>query len=300
MYGTYDAQLPGEAGPAGGSGLDRYPLDDFVREVARGLRREEFTLLYQPVVDLGSGRLEGFEALVRWSHPRFGLLGPDRFVPRLEGAGAIRGLGARVLEDACTEAAGWPVGAGSAAVVRVNVSARQLDDDALSAQVPAVLARTGLEPDRLALEITETAALRDVAVARRVCGRLRDLGVRIVLDDYGAGSSDLVRLRQLPVDEIKVDRHLTAGAQLDPRCLNRVVGIVDLGRVLGLRVTVEGVETASQLRIARGLGDVCVQGYWFGRPLRIEGAGGFRVVQRRVRRALREPRPAADRVAVAG
>jgi EAL domain-containing protein (putative c-di-GMP-specific phosphodiesterase class I) len=169
-------------------------------------------------------------------------------------------------------AAAWPLppDGGRPVAVRVNVSARQLDDDTFAGQVASCLESSGLDPARLVLEITESAPLRDPVVAHRACRGLRDLGVRVSLDDFGTGHCDLVRLAQLPCDEIKVDKALLVGLGRGSQRFNRVCEVVGLAAALGLAVTVEGVETRAQLAALRqlaGAADLSLQGYLFGPPL---------------------------------
>jgi diguanylate cyclase len=157
--------------------------------VEQGLLTGDFIAYYQPVADARSGALTTLEALVRWRHPEHGMIGPADCVPALEHAGAIDGVGRAVLSQACVSAAAWPLppGGGRPVAVRVNVSARQLDDDTFAGQVASCLDSSGLDPARLVLEITESAPLRDPVVAHRACRAVRDLGVRVSLDDFGTG-----------------------------------------------------------------------------------------------------------------
>ena len=277
------------------SGLSR-----FLRDVYTGLDAGQFLVLHQPVVDLGAQSLEGFEALVRWSHPRYGLLAPDGFVPLLERTGHLAALTRHVLVRACTAAASWPDCDGAAPRVRVNLPAALLGDAGTHAEVLATLAATGLAPERLVLEVTETGVLGDVAAAQAGCARLRAGGVRVALDDYGTGECDVVRLLLLDVDEVKVDRSLMVGVPRDRDRLAAVQEMVDLGRTMDLAVTVEGVETVEQLAVLQPAVPVLAQGFLFGRPRVLDGPEHVRVLSRRCRRLLRGQPGVPTGVAVRG
>ncbi len=258
-------------------------LSRFLGEVYRGLDRGEFFVAFQPVVDAARGRLDSLEALVRWQHPVHGLLGPDAFVPRLEGAGHLRALTGSVLRDACASAAAWPVRAGWAPRVRVNVAPAELSDILLVHDVGRTLTETGLDPGRLVLEVTEGGPLRDVETTQTVCRQLRAAGSAVALDDFGSGESDLARLVLLDVDELKIDRTMVAGLPGDGAALGSVLQILDLAATMNLQVTVEGVETPAQLRTLMTADASLLQGYLFGRPSRLLGAAGVRTLEQRCR-----------------
>jgi diguanylate cyclase (GGDEF)-like protein len=240
-------------------------------DLLEAIGRDQFVLHYQPVVELASGRTVGVEALVRWRHPTRGLLSPSEFVPQAEATGVIVELGRSILDKACRQATGWPVGGDLR--LGVNLSARQLTDPGLVDQVVATLAAAGLPAERLVLEITETALLN--SAPDRVLTGLRELGVRIALDDFGTGYSSLEHLRRLPVDSIKIDKvfidRVTGG--LRESALARA--IIQLGQTMGLATVAEGVETATQAAVLRELGCGYGQGYWFARPMSGEALGRF-------------------------
>jgi diguanylate cyclase (GGDEF)-like protein len=262
-------------------GRDRWRLYDERRsqqDVARyrlsaelpgALRRDEFTLAYQPLVDLAGGRTVGVEALARWRHPELGVLGADRFVSLAEDTGLILPLGIRLLEQACQQAVRWH-GHRPGFFVSVNLSARQLHQPGLAAEVVEVLDRTGLPPELLQLEITESTA---VATDRRTLATLAALaghGIRIAIDDFGTGYSNFAYLYDLPVHGIKLAGELLREVGR-PTAAGRtryavLTALLSIGHTLGLTVTAEGIETRAQARRLRALGCHVGQGWHFGRP----------------------------------
>jgi diguanylate cyclase (GGDEF)-like protein len=237
----------------------------------KALSARQFVLHYQPIVRVGDERVIGVEALVRWDHPEWGLLGPERFIPVAEKSGLIDEIGAYVLEEACVSLARWQKLEGDAVqLVSVNLSAAQLNDAGLIAGVKDALAGTGAEPTRLCLEITETAVMANTERSTPVLQSLRDLGVRIAVDDFGTGYSSLAYLRRLPADILKIDREFIRGLATSPedRAIAHVV--VDLAHLLGLQAIAEGVEVASQVGELRQIRCDLAQGYLFGQPVPFE------------------------------
>nr|WP_323369210.1 EAL domain-containing protein [Streptomyces alkaliterrae] len=236
------------------------------------LEGAEFFIEYQPLVRMADGCVEGAEALVRWDHPRHGVLGPDRFIPLAEHTGLIVPLGRWVLEQAVRQACEWQVrGIGGTRQLRVNVnlSPRQLHHPHLVADTVSVLQNAGLPPESLCLEVTESALIRADDDELKPLRQLAELGVGIALDDFGTGYSNLASLRRLPASTLKLDRSFTQGLQqhpADPVDLRVVEGIVSLAHALELSVTVEGVETASQADQLRTLGCDSAQGWYYARP----------------------------------
>jgi diguanylate cyclase (GGDEF)-like protein/PAS domain S-box-containing protein len=233
---------------------------------------EQFALFFQPVVMLDSGKISGLEALLRWNHPTRGPIGPAEFIPIAEETGAIVPIGRRVLRQACAEAQRWQTASdGRPLNVSVNVSARQLRDDALLEHVREALAATGLLPHRLILEITETQLMHDVGQAVATLRAVKELGVYIAIDDFGTGYSSLSQLQKLPVDILKVDREFTGsgedGGAEHPGLLSAVM---EIGDSLGLRTVAEGIETPAQLHQLRALNYRFGQGYLFSRPVPAE------------------------------
>jgi EAL domain-containing protein (putative c-di-GMP-specific phosphodiesterase class I) len=244
--------------------LERVELENDLRQA---LDRDELRLHYQPLVDLATDRIVGFEALVRWQHPTRGLVPPLAFVPLAEETGLILPIGAWVLETACRQARRWSEEyPESPLVMSVNLSARQFNQPSLVDEVRATLAATGLAPERLELEITESVLLDEGEENSTTLRALRDLGVRLVLDDFGTGYSSLSYLRRLPLDTIKIDRSFVDGIDEDNSNLPIVRAVIALAHGLGIEVVAEGIETEGQLEVLRDL--VCDrgQGYYFARP----------------------------------
>ncbi len=236
--------------------------------------RGELRLRYQPTVELATGRVVGAEALARWEHPTDGLLHPAEFIRLAEETGLIVPLGRWALREACRQARQWQdLRRGGTPLVSVNLSARQLREAGFVAEVAEALEASGLDPDCLELEITESVAMRATPEVRRALRDLRKLRVRLAIDDFGTGFSSLSRLRQLPVDALKVDRSFVAGLGRDTGSLAIVRAVVALAHDLGLVVTAEGVETAEQGAMLCALGVDLGQGFHFARPLPGEALG---------------------------
>jgi diguanylate cyclase (GGDEF)-like protein/PAS domain S-box-containing protein len=231
-------------------------------ELRRALAGDELRVLYQPVVDVMNGTLVGCEALVRWRHPEHGLLLPERFVPLAEATGLIVELGGRVLEEAFRQAGEWRR-QGSEFTVSVNVSRRQLLEPWFPEAVRDALSAAAIPGEALCLEVTETAAPARHGPLVDALHAVRELGIKIALDDFGAGYSTLTNLRELPIDVIKIDRSFVAGiaAKGDDRGI--VAAVMALARELGLGVIAEGVETEQQLSVLRSLGCRLAQGHLF-------------------------------------
>lgn len=264
------------AAKAGGS--SRYELFEAqMRSAAReratlrsdlegALDRGELVVHYQPVVDIGSGEVVGVEALVRWQHPTRGLLGPDEFIELAEQSGLIVSLGRWVLNAACAQAAQWRCQLGRALTVAVNVSARQFQGTGLVEEVATALAKAGLEPASLMLEITESATVPDAEQMIKRLGELKALGVGLAIDDFGTGYSSLSYLRRFPVDQLKIDRAFVAGICANRDDLSIVAAVINLAHALGLVVVAEGVETVDQLEQLSQLGCDLAQGYNWLQP----------------------------------
>ncbi|MET8560052.1 EAL domain-containing protein [Streptomyces flaveolus] len=238
------------------------------------LERGEFFIEYQPLVHLGDGSVRGAEALVRWLHPQHGVLGPDRFIPLAEHTGLIVPLGRWVLEESIRQARAWRERHGEqrdAGPLRINVnlSPCQLSHPGLVQDTVDILERTGVTPDALCLEVTESALIGADDDLLKPLRRLAEMGIDIALDDFGTGYSNLANLRRLPVSILKLDRSFTQGMQqfpADPVDLKIVEGIVSLAHSLDLAVTVEGVETGAQAEQLRILGCDTAQGWYYARP----------------------------------
>jgi diguanylate cyclase (GGDEF)-like protein len=237
-----------------------------VGELRQALGRGELRLYVQPKADAVSGEVVGVEALVRWQHPRHGLIMPDEFIPIAERNGLIKGLTAEVLDAAVTAAAGWAA-AGTPISIAVNLSARSLLGTDLVGQVAALLAARHAPPGLLILELTESSMMTDPRGVTALMTDLHRMGVRLSIDDFGTGYSSLSTLRKLPLDEIKVDRSFVMGLEDSPDDETIVRSVVDLGRNLGLDVVAEGVENERVWRILRQMGCSQIQGYYLTRPI---------------------------------
>ena len=247
-------------------GRARYRLET-ARALRLAIEREELVLHYQPVVEMRSGTMTGVEALVRWEHPDRGLISPAEFMPVAEETGLVVSLGAWVLDESCRQGAAWAADPEvGPVVVSVNLSARQFNDDALVPRVTRALQASGLPPQLLCLEITESAVMDDVTHTGEVLAQLRGLGVALSIDDFGTGYSSLSYLKQFPVDALKIDRSFVDGLGSESEDTQIVTAVVHLAHALGLTVVAEGVETAPQLEVLRNLGCERVQGYLIARP----------------------------------
>src|SRR5450631_1098455 len=236
--------------------------DKVEQDLESALANGEFELVYQPIISLEDDKITSFEALLRWNHPERGPVSPAEFVPVAEDMGLIIPLGEWVLRTACAEAAAWPDDIG----VSVNVSSVQLTNTNLIDVVVGALASSGIWPNRLEFEITESVLMHNTTANLATLRRLHDLGVRFAMDDFGTGYSSLSYLLSFPFHKIKIDRCFIA-ALSDKNGSHAIVrAITDLGRSLKLRVTAEGVETEQQLQQVRLLGCTEMQGYLLSRP----------------------------------
>ncbi len=242
---------------------------DLENDLRRAVEREELRLHYQPLVDLATDTIVGVEALLRWQHPTRGLIPPLAFVPLAEATGLIGSIGRWVLETACRQARAWQLELPDRPPVRmsVNLSAREFTQADMVAQVSGILAATGLDPDGLELEITETVLMDESEAGIESLRALRALGVRLVLDDFGTGYSSLSYLKHLPLDTIKIDRSFVIELTGDTTNLPIVQAVIALAHGLGIDVVAEGIETAEQLTILRELACDRGQGYLYARPL---------------------------------
>jgi diguanylate cyclase (GGDEF)-like protein/PAS domain S-box-containing protein len=238
------------------------------RELSQALERNELSVAYQPQFDIDTNRLVGFEALLRWTNPIYGQVSPEVFVPLAEDGGFIDAMGRYVLDRACAAATTWP----DSISLAVNLSPAQFRTGGVHEAVTAALARSGLAPHRLELEITETLLLDDSTDSTAALEQFHAAGIRIALDDFGTGYSSLSYLRRFPFDKIKIDRSFVADLPDAEGSVAIVRAIIGLGRALRTRVTAEGVETWEQLLMLRAEGCNEAQGYLFSRPLPAEDA----------------------------
>jgi diguanylate cyclase (GGDEF)-like protein len=227
------------------------------------LQRGEFQLRYQPRVDIPSGAVTAFEALLRWQHPEFGLLAPSEFIPVLEETGLIVEVGEWVLDTVCHQLAAWRDRGFAPRPVAVNLSARQFRMAGLDRAIAAILADTGIESGLLELELTETLLMQDPEETVKTLGNLERYGVRLAVDDFGTGYSSLMYLKRFPIDALKIDRAFVSDATNNSEDASIVRAIIDLGHNLGLKVIAEGVETQAQLDFLRECGCDEMQGFLF-------------------------------------
>jgi diguanylate cyclase (GGDEF)-like protein len=233
------------------------------RDLRKALPAGEFELHYQPVVNLASGDISGFEALIRWNHPSKGMISPAAFIPLAEETGFIVPIGEWVIREACATAAKWP---GDLSVA-VNISAAQFRSCGLMQVIVGALATSGLRPSRLEIEITETVLLQNRETTLAVLRQLRELGIRIAMDDFGTGYSSLTYLQCFPFDKIKIDRSFVKDITENAGSLNIVRAVAALARGMGMTATAEGVETREQLDMITSEGCNEMQGFLFSRPL---------------------------------
>jgi len=233
------------------------------RELREAIAQNQFELHYQPVVDIGTRDLTGVECLVRWRHPTKGMIPPDNFIPLAESTGLIVPLGEWILAQACADAANWPVHI----KVAVNISAIQFKKGNLFEIILATLVKTGLQPERLELEITETSLLENQEAHLTTIRQLKNLGLSIALDDFGTGFSSINYLTIFPFDKIKIDKSFTRGILSRADCKAVVASSLALAKGLGIITTVEGIETEDQLDYMRAAGVELAQGYLFGKPV---------------------------------
>jgi diguanylate cyclase (GGDEF)-like protein len=258
---------------AGGRGIFRLfelEMDEQMRnrralenDIRAALSLGEFELYYQPVVNVQRNEIIGFEALLRWHHPERGSVPPDVFIPLAEELGCIVPIGEWVIRQACIAAAQWPEALG----VAVNISAVQFRSPSLVQTLLSALAASGLAPNRLEIEITETVLLQDKPATLALLHQLRSIGIRIAMDDFGTGYSSLAYLQSFPFDKIKIDRSFVSDVTENPGALNIVRAISALARGIGMTATAEGVETQEQLDLVISEGCTEMQGVLFSRPL---------------------------------
>jgi len=245
---------------------------DLVEQLHHAVRDDQLVLRYHPVIDVRSRAIVAYEALLRWNHPKRGELSPLLFIPLAEESGAIHGIGDWVLQEACAELqrirAELPQH--DDLTVSVNLSAVQLHAPGLVSRVAEILESTGLPARGLVLELTESVLVEDVEDAVRVLDDLRSIGVRLALDDFGAGYSSLRYLKQMPFDFVKLDKGLLEGIDRDPAALALADASIALLNRLGLRTCAEGIETAAQLAVVESLGCELGQGFLVCQPLPVE------------------------------
>ncbi|MGB8476170.1 MAG: EAL domain-containing protein [Candidatus Acidiferrum sp.] len=246
--------------------VGRFRLETDLR---RAIERSEFRVHYQPIVSLTDCRITGFEALMRWQRPEFGLLMPGAFISVAEDTGLILSIGDWVLREACRQLCVWnqQFPSNPLFTVAVNVSAKQFVQPDLVGQIAQILYESGMAPFNLRLELTESVTMRDEERSTRILRELKTLGVRLCMDDFGTGYSSLSYLRRFALDILKIDRSFVSEMMKNTESREIVKTILSLGRNLGIEVVAEGVETAEQMSILQSLGCEYAQGYFFSRPL---------------------------------
>ncbi len=245
-------------------------------ELWQALADNQLVLHYQPQVDLASGRIVGVEALVRWVHPQRGMIPPGEFIPLAEECGLILPLGHWVLKHACQQARKWLDDGVDIGEVAVNISAHEFRQPEFTRSVRAILLDTGLPPERLELEITESTVMHSADAAAETLAELKGMGIKLAIDDFGTGYSSLSYLRRFAVDRLKIDRTFVADVESDVDAAALVTSIIALGRSLGLHLVAEGVENSAQADFLRDLACQRVQGFHFFRPLRAEEVPAIR------------------------
>lgn len=256
-YQFYTADMNAKA-------LKRLALENSLRHA---LERDEFALHYQPQVDISSGQIVGMEALLRWQHPELGLVCPSDFIPLAEDTGLIVPIGEWVLHTACAQNKKWHEEGWPSMRISVNLSARQFEQLQLVEIITEALSETGLAPEQLELELTESAIMKNTETAIETLHRIKKTGVRIAIDDFGTGYSSLSYLKQLPIDVLKIDRSFVCESTTAPDDAAIVMAIIGLAHTLNLKVIAEGVETEEQLAFLRLLKCDEIQGYLCSRPL---------------------------------
>jgi diguanylate cyclase (GGDEF)-like protein len=240
---------------------------ELTADLRRALERSEFFVLYQPIIDLATGRRTGVEALVRWRHPQRGLVGPNEFIPLAEETGLILPLGRLVLEQACRRGARWHQLHGRELTINVNLSIRQLQDPGFVSEVSEILAVTELRPHCLTLEITESLLMEDTQAAVEKLTELKRLGVRVAIDDFGTGYSSLSYLEQLPIDILKIPKPFVDGILKTTEESALAKAIIQLAKALRLETIAEGIEQPQQWDKLRELSCDLGQGYLFSKPV---------------------------------
>jgi diguanylate cyclase (GGDEF)-like protein len=240
------------------------------QDLHHALQRDELEIHYQPQIDLATRAMVGAEALLRWHHPKHGAIPPDRFIPLAEDSGLILPVGAWVLEQACGQARAWQRAGLPQFCISVNLSPVQFRDPDLALVVRGALERSGLAPDHLELEITERTLMEDAETNLAILRELKQLGVKISIDDFGVGHSSLGYLRRFAFDEIKLDRSFVAALEHDPSAAAIVRATLSLGHSLGMEAVAEGVESAAQLAMLDAEGCRRAQGYYFSPPVHVQ------------------------------
>ena len=241
----------------------------------QALERQEFLLYYQPQININTGKIFGMEALLRWQNPELGFISPGAFIPLAEETNLIVPIGDWVLRKACAQTKAWQAAGLPPIRMGINLSPQQFQQSNLPVLVEKTLRQTGLDPQWLELEITETTIMQDVDFARQILDQLKEMGVHISMDDFGTGYSSLSYLKQFPFHTLKIDQSFVRELQDTPQDLAIISAIVALGGGFNLSIIAEGVETKEQAKLLRCMQCEQMQGYWFSRPLKLEDATDF-------------------------
>jgi EAL domain-containing protein (putative c-di-GMP-specific phosphodiesterase class I) len=247
--------------------VERLTLENSLRVA---VEKQELFLVYQPQLEIASGRISGGEALLRWRHPELGLVAPDRFIPIAENSGLIVPIGEWVLRTACTQARCWQDLGLPPLPIAVNVSAVQLHQGHFLPLIRRVLDETGLAPQYLELELTERVLLSNSGKTLSMLQELAGLGLPLSIDDFGAGYSSLGYLQDLPVCKLKIDRSFMRAMMVNPRDATITAAVISMGHSLNLKVLAEGVETEEQMSFLRAHGCDEIQGFYFSKPLQAD------------------------------
>ena len=235
------------------------------KEIKAAIEEKQFVLHYQPQIEIASGRLVGAEALLRWKHPSLGTLAPGSFISAVEEIGIINSIGQWAIHEACRQAVFWQAQGHIDTTTSVNVSAGLISQRGFVEQIRNTLTETGLQPELLELEITESMLVEDFDLFKETLNLVRNLGVQIALDDFGTGFSSLMYLSQFPIDTLKIDQHFVRNLGQRNRLI--IQSVIELAQKLHLRTIAEGVETLNQAEFLLGTGCQLAQGYYFSSPL---------------------------------
>jgi EAL domain-containing protein (putative c-di-GMP-specific phosphodiesterase class I) len=244
--------------------IERLTLETCLRHA---LARNEFSLHYQPKVDLATGQITGVEALLRWTHPDYGMLPPAQFIPLAEETGLIVPMGRWVLKEACAQNMAWQRRGLRPVSMAVNLSPRQFVDENLLQDIDEALAASGMSPVLLQLEVTESMMMRNVSRAIKVLDAIQSRGIRLAIDDFGTGYSSMSLMKQLPIDTIKIDRSFVRDLPDDTEDRAIAQAIISMGKALGMTIVAEGVETPEQETFLRNHGCDEMQGFLLSRPV---------------------------------
>lgn len=244
-------------------------------DLHRAVKQKEFTVYYQPIIELSTGKIAGFEALVRWLHPQYGLVPPGSFLPTAEETGLICQIGSYVMQEACRQLSQWHKQGFNRLKIYINLAAQQLNQSTLIEEIDRILAQTQLNPESLKLEITESSMMQNLQSTKLLLHRLRERGIQLSIDDFGTGYSSLNQLQSFPVNTLKIDRSFTHCLDRTVESLGLIPIILSIAGVMKIDVVAEGIENQEQLERLQELGCHFGQGFLFSKPLCAEDATRF-------------------------